>query len=425
MAFDRRRLLRAAVIVALALTAWFAVAPGAVSAAIDRPNAIDRRVDAIADSALLTQPATALVDPARQAAAMRLAGLTLPGWLATAMFECIALAYFWSSGAAARWRDRLRTRLRSETSVRFVFGAILALVARLAGLLPAFYLYRVERVMELTTELTRSWASFWLLHTLVAMLIAGVIAAAVLWLVDRTHQWYVYTIVAILAVSVAASYANPYFALPAANAIAPPKGELGRRVERLVGASGRPNVPVLVEQSKSSPTGSAFSLGLGDSRRIVITDTLVAGETEAEVLYEVAYQIAHIVHDDLLFVALIEGGIVIVFSALAVVIADRIGFRRDDDPLSRLALVGALLALVYLIAVPVRNAALRSYVFDNDRYAVALTHDRAAAVRALVRATDQQMEEVCPEMLTAFFLATHPSSGQRIAAITGVPSGCP
>ncbi|HTU82109.1 MAG TPA: M48 family metalloprotease [Candidatus Acidoferrales bacterium] len=421
MAFDRGRILRAAVVVAL----LFCACAGVVWAAVERPNALDRSVDAISNRTLLTQPATALVDSPRQAAATRLAGLTLPGWLATALFELLALAYFWSSGAAARWRDRLRARIGAQWAVRFLFGATLALVARAAALLPAFYLYRVDRTMELTTMLTRTWALFYVFHTIVAMVVAGIIAAFVLWLVDRTHQWYVYTIVAILAVSVGWSYASPYFELPGANAIAPLSGPLGAGVRALVARSGVPNVPVYVQTSRNSPIGEAFVVGLGASRRIVISDTMLAGETPPEILYEIAYEVGHIVHNDLVFIALIEGGIIIVFSAVAVVIADRIGFRRDDDPLSRLALVGALLAAVYLVAVPVRNAALRSYVFDNDRYAVELTADRAAAVRALVRSTDQRMEEVCPEMLTAFFLATHPSSGQRIAAITGVPSGCP
>jgi STE24 endopeptidase len=421
MAFHHRWILRAAAIVAL----FLAVGSGFALAAIDRPNALDRRVDAIPDGVLISRPATALVDAPRQEAATRLARLTLPGSLATAIFELVALVYFWNSGAAAAWRDRLRARLRNEGTVRFVFGATLGLIARFAALIPAFYLYRVDRVMELSTELTRTWALFWIAHTLLAMILAGIIAAVVLWLVDRTHQWYVFTIAAILVVSVAWSYGSPYLALHGAKAISPASGTMGARLRTLLSSAGLSSVPVLVETARNSPVGSAFVVGLGGSRRIVVTDTLVAGETPPEVLYEVAYHVGQLLHRDSVFVALIEGGIVIVFSALAVVLADRIRFRRDDDPVSRLALVGALLAAVYLVAVPVRNAALRSYVFDDDRYAVALTGDRASAIRALVRATDQQMEEVCPEMLTAFFLSTHPSTGARIAAINGVPDACP
>lgn len=421
MALRTRALLRAALVV----LALFALAPATAFAALDRPNALDKRVDAIPAATLLAQPATQLVDSARQAAAVRLAHLRLPGWIAQALLQALGLWYFWRAGWAAALRDRLRRALPREGAVRFLFGATLALVARVAAIPAAFYLYRLDRIMGLSVELTRSWAMSWILGTLLAMLVAGTIALIVLWLVDRTHQWYVFTIVFILAASVAWAYALPYFQIPGAARAVPVSGPIAGQLDALLGRAGLAGMPVLVQHSRNSPVGGAVVQGLGASRRVVLSDTLLAGDTPPEVLYEVAYEIGHIVHNDPAFEALIEGGIVIVFAALAVVVADRIGFRRDDDPLSRLALVGALLAIVYLGAVPARNAALRSYDFDADRYAVALTGDRAAAVRSLVRESDQHMEEICPETFASFFLATHPGAGERIAAVNGVPNGCP
>ena len=420
MAFAVPRILCGTIFLALFLVSF---APAC--AAVERPNELDRRVDSISAHALLTEPAIAIVDSTRQEAAVRLVHLTLPGFLATALFEAIALAYFWSSGRAAATRDWLRRHVPNEFAVRFAFGAILGLIARLAGLLPAFYLYRVERVMDLSVELTRVWALFWIGHTILAMVVAGLLAALILSLVERTHQWYVYTIVVILAVSLGWSFASPYFQIPGSGAPEPVTGVLGARLHELARRGGLPDLPVLVQKSNSSPVDRAVIVGLGASRRLVITDTLIAGNTPPEVLFLGGVAIGQIVLGDPIFIALIEGGIVIVFSALAVVIADRIGFRRDDDPLSRLALVGSLLALVYLIAVPVRNASLRSYDLDADRYSVRLTGDRVAAVRALVREADQHIEEVCPEMSATLFLYAHPSPGVRVAAINGVPSGCP
>ncbi|HEY2474211.1 MAG TPA: M48 family metalloprotease [Candidatus Cybelea sp.] len=400
----------------------FPAAAGA--AATDRPNALDRHVDSLSDSVLLAQPATQLVDPARQRAALRRAHWTLPGWFVILLCQSAALFYLWSSGGAATLRDWLRRRIASAWMVRFAFGAALALVARLASFLPAFYLYRVARTMQIDLELTRWWLVSWAVHTLLGMIVAGLIAAIVLGWVERTHQWYLYTIAAILAGCVIWAYAAPYVALPAARAV-PLSGALAQQTHAVLARAGFPAVPVKVVHIRNSPVGDAAVLGIGSARTILLSDKLVDGSTPAELVYEVAVQIAHVAHRDFLAIALIEGGIVIVFSAIAVVLADRIRFRRDDDPLSRLAIVGALLALVYIVAIPVRNGALRSYVFSADRSAVALTGDPAAAVRALVRATDQHMEEVCPESSAALFLYTDPGTGARVAAINHVPSGCP
>lgn len=328
-----------------------------------QPNALDFRVDALSRGQLMSKSAAQLVDPVRQAAAIRRAHWTVFGFVLTQVFQAVALFYLWSSGGAARLRDLLRRRFRSEWSVRFLFGAALGLVARLAAFLPAFYLYRVDHTLGLTTELTRYWALFWIAHTILAMVIAGFIAAVVLWMVSLTNQWYVYAIGAILAVTVVWSYLSP----------------------------------------------SRFQT--------------FAGSTPAELRYAAAF--AQGVQHDQLSIALIEGGIIIVFAALAVVLADRFRFRRDDDPLSRLAIVGALLALVYLGAVAVRNGVQRSYDFADDNYAIAFTDDPAGAVRAVIRDGDQRMVEVCPEWSALLFLYTVPGIGARVAAINHVPSRCP
>lgn len=410
---------------ALLVLTLFAAAIAAATAASPRPNELDRRVDRISERALMTQSAIALVDPDRQAAARRRAELMLPGWLLGAVLEAAALAYFWVSGGAAALRDRLRRRMAGEAPVRFAFGAVLALIARTAGLLPAFYLYRVERVMGLAPDLTRTWAALWIAHTLLAMIVAGIIVAIVLWLVDRTHQWYAYAIVGVLAVSLAWSYASPFFAVFGSNGLQPVDPPIQTRVSAVLARGGVPAVPVLVRPEPLSTSEEAVVVGLGPFRRVVLAHSLVAGSTPAEVVFWALYVIGHELHADPLFVALIEGGIIVVFSALAVVLADRIGFRRDDDPLSRLALVGALLAAVYVVAVPVRNAALRSYDVDADRYAVSLTADRASAVRAIVRSADQRMQEVCPEFLPQLFLDAHPNPSVRVSAINAAPPGCP
>ena len=339
------------------------VALWGVAAAAERQSTLDVRINAISVHTLLSEPAVLLADPARQAAAIRRAHWTVSGFVLTQIFEAAALFYLWSSGGAAALRDRLRRRLRSDWSSRFAFGAALALVARLAAFVPAFYLYRVDHLLGLTYELTRYWVLYWLFHTIVAMAIAGFIAAIVLWLASRTHQWYVYAIGGILAASVVWSYLSP---------------------SRL---------------------------------------RTFAGSTPSELRFVTAF--AQGVQHDQLSIALIQGGIIIVFAALAVVIADRIRFRRDDDPLSRLTLVGALLALVYLAAVPVRNGVQRSYDLGDDVYAVAFTDDPASAVRALIREGDQRMIEVCPELTAALFLYTEPGIGPRVAAINRVPSRCP
>ncbi len=416
---------RLTLIVSLALVLAGAIAPNYGCASETRPNALDRRVDALTPAQLEHLPATKLVDRDRQLAAQRLARWMVPGWLGTIVFQIVALAYFWQSGTAARLRDLLRKRLRNEFLVRFVFGAALVLIARLAALIPSFYIFRVGRVMGISGLLLHTWGATWLLNTIVSMIIAGLVVAFVLWLVDRTHQWYIYTMLAIVAGSFLVAYIQPFVSAPAIDA-QKPMPSIYMTVLQQLETRAHVAVPTVIDtKPERAQIGEAEIQGLGPSRRIVIPYSLIAGSTLAELRFIFAREVGQLAANDPVRVAGYNALLVIFGIALAVFIADRIRFRRDDDPVARLALVAALIACVYIIEAPIDNSILRGFSWSADRYALAATGDRDAAVRAIVRQTDQRLDEVCPSVGTRLFLESDPSPAERIAAINHVPPGCP
>jgi Zn-dependent protease with chaperone function len=389
-------------------------------AALQRPNATDKRVSAIPSAALLAKPAQALVDPDRQAAAARLVRWKAPGWIVMVLAQILALAYFWRSGGAAAWRERLRRSIGSEFVVRFLFGASLAAIAKFAALLPDFYLYRVDRVMELAGELSRAWAIDWVLNLLGAMLLAGVVAAIVLWLADRTHQWYIYTLLGFIGVCLAIAWSGPSLFDPIFNHYVPLQMADRPQLRALIARADLGDLPVVVEdRSRRAQTQSARADGLWSTRRIVLSDTSIAGSTPEELSWYVALELGHVADGDLLRVALLQALILILAVALGVFVADRIGFRRDDDPVSRLALVGAIFGGVFFLAVPAYNVGLRAMEAQADVYAAKLTQDPGAGVRALVRTADENLQGVSPGPIDTLFFERTPPLSQRIAALNG------
>ncbi|HEX8806872.1 MAG TPA: M48 family metalloprotease [Candidatus Aquilonibacter sp.] len=389
-----------------------------------RPNAIDFRADALPAHTLLTHSAAQLVDPERQLAAIRLVHWFLPGWFLGVVFPVVALAYFWQSGNAAAVRDALRRRFRNETVVRFAFGAILGLIVRVAALLPNLYIFRVERAMSQTDQLFRAWILDWLLVTLIWMLAIGFVTATVLWLVDRTHQWYIYAVLTILAASFAASYLAPFISVPLFDYVQPLPQRAIPSVQHIE-AVAHLNVPVLEQVRKRSHVGTAYVIGLGPSQRIMIGDSIIAVTPPAELEYVVARQLGYIASGAQWKIALTDALLVIFGAAVAVGISDRIGFRGDDDPVSRFALVGAFVGVLYLFAVPIDHAVLRRISHEADQYALALHVDRAAAVRNVVRATDESLTEVCPDIMARLFMVRVEDPAVRVTAINVVPSTCP
>ncbi|HET7813161.1 MAG TPA: M48 family metalloprotease [Candidatus Baltobacteraceae bacterium] len=394
-----------------------------VALAIARPNALDREVSAIPAHDLLTRSPFDLVDPLRAAAATHLEQMQLLLWVIVVALQIGVLAWFWRSGQSAALRDRLRAEIGSEFWVRFAFGAALALLDKAVAFIPLAAQYRYLRIMGLTEQLFRTWLLGWIGGTLVAMLVAGFLAAAVLWLADRTHQWYLYTLAGIMAVSLLAAFAGPAVAVPA---LEPPA--LTRTLAGdIASMRARTGITAPIEEQRiASRTrlGTAFVSGLGSSQRIVVTDTLLASQTEEEMRYVVARAMVWISSNTALDLALVQGAFLILGAALAVTISDRIGFRRDDDPVSRLALLGAIIGLVYLVAAPFYNGYSRNLDISADRAALAITHDPASAIRMQIRRADQALVPVCPSELDLWYLSPHPAPGPRIAAFQGAADAC-
>lgn len=389
-----------------------------------RPDALDLRVDALSDGALLHTAARALLDPQRQAAASRLVHLMFPGWFVSIAIAVLVLAYFWQSGTAARLRDWLSRYFHQTYLVRFFFGAALALVARLSALIPEFYIYRVQRSVGLSDQLLRAWAAGWLVNCLIAMVAVGALVAIVLWTVDRTHQWYLYLIGAFVAGSLLLTTFGSYVILPHFGYLGPLPPKIAI-VAATLEEKSHIVVPVIEHIGERNHIGNVYENGLFFTERIVVGSTIIDASSGRELRYLIAKQLGYIALGGPLRIALFNALFAVLGIALAVGIADRIGFRRDDDPLARLALLGALIGVVYLAVAPLDNALRRSISLESEQYAIALTGDRASAVRAIIRTADERLDAVCEKGLSRAFLGGIEDPADAVAGANGIPKACP
>ena len=393
---------------------------------LGRPNALDRVVDAIPVHDLLTRSALDLMDPARAAAAVHLEQIRMLTWMVIVVLQIAVLAWFWSTGLSAQLRDRLRTAVGNQFAVRFVFGALLALLVRAVAFIPEAVQYRFSRIMDLTEMLFQTWLWHWIAATLTAMIAAGLIAAVVLWLADRTHQWYIYSIAGVIGITLLVWYITPTAIAPSYRIYAPlnPSSRIAADAagyERRTGVS----VPVLVERVlPRTRAANAYVMGWGGSQRIVIPDALLSGATELELRFVVARSSAWVAANSALHLALTQGSFIVLGAAIAVFVSDRIGFRRDDDPVARLALLGAILGCVYLVGLPFYNGYARNVEVATDASGVQLTGDPASAVRFEVRHEDQALEPACPSWFVYWYFGNRPAPGPRIAALQGRPDPC-
>lgn len=337
------------------------------------------------------------------------------------------LLYLWRSGTAARLRDAMRHRIGNIVALRVAFGAALLVIANLAAFPASLARYRVDYIYGFTIETAAAWYRDGLISVTLDAIVVGAIVACVFALVDRTRVWYLYAMAGLFVVTLVMAFVEPVVVAPLYNSFHPlPRGAaLGERLESLARRAGIGNAPIYVtDDSRRTTAAIADIAGFGPTMRIVLSDALLANATPGEVLVLAAREFGHYVHGDDFRLSLFWTSLFIVSTALAVVLADRVGFRRDDDPLARLPLVFFFLGLLALAATPIYNGYSRHLEALADDYALALTSDRASAVRVYVRIADETLGQLCPSRLSRWYFYNNPPLGTRIARALGHADPC-
>jgi len=164
---------------------------------------------------------------------------------------------------------------------------------------------------------------------------------------------------------------------------------------------------------------NAALTGLGQTRRILLSDTLLAEYSDDEIEVVLAHELSHHVHHDLwrgmAFQALlISVGFLaahLAFSAWAA----PLGLGGPDDPagLPLLLLVGGGCSL---LATPLSHALSRAHERRADRYALDMTRQPDAFISAMRRLGQQNLAEEFPSTVVRWLFYSHPPIRERVEA---------
>lgn len=176
----------------------------------------------------------------------------------------------------------------------------------------------------------------------------------------------------------------------------------------------------------TSDAANAAVVGIGPSRRILVSDTLLEDYSDDEIEVVIAHEIGHHVHWDMWQTIVCTSAV----SLAAFWTADTV---LSVAPLSLLGAEGLwdvgsvpLLALVYgavtIVAAPIVNLLSRWHERRADRYALRVTGNVAAFVSGLRRVSAQYLAEERPPRLVEWFFHSHPSLAARMAGARAAAS---
>jgi CAAX prenyl protease N-terminal, five membrane helices/Peptidase family M48 len=406
------------------LTVLVAVVLLVSPAAVQARTRLDARVDVLTPATLLSRDASSLVDPVRQRRARAIADYRHLASAAWGISQISAFWLLWRSGAAARICAALRRRTRKRVVHRLVFGAVLGALGPVVGLPFAFAGYRVSFSAGITDQAIGAWFAGYLERIALDAIAGAVIVAVVLALVERVRTWYVVVALLLFVFGVGGVMAQPLLSLGAPVKTTP--RFLAAAQSAIARAVGVPGTPVVVlATSRRGSTLTSGARGIGPTARVAIGDVVLVHLTPPELNVVLTRNDEQVRNADPLRLALLALGLLVLSAAIAVLLTDRVGFRRDDDALSRLALVATFLGLTMAVIYPVFNAYTRNIEWRADRETLAVVHDRAAIVRTFVRYADLDMIPLCDRRSVRWYFDDRPALGARIAAVAGTADPCP
>jgi len=304
-----------------------------------------------------------------------------------------------------------------------VYVALLSALNEIGALAVGFYSgWIVEHRYGLSTQRIRGWivdqAKAFAVGLTLAVGSASIIYALIRW--SPQHWWLPAAAVFALLIVVLANLA-PVLLLPLFYRLKPLDRESLR--ERLLALADRAGARVLgaYEWGLADKTrkANAALAGIGSTRRILVSDTMLAQYSDDEIEVVLAHELAHHVHGDIWKGILFESVLVLagffVASRMLSGFAGWFGLRGVSD-VAGLPLLLLASGAVALVTVPFAHAMSRAYERSADRFALSLTHNPGAFISAMRRLGAQNLAEDHPSKIVQWLFYSHPPVRERIEA---------
>jgi STE24 endopeptidase len=253
-------------------------------------------------------------------------------------------------------------------------------------------------------------------------------------LATQPQTWWLWVALTMLFFTVVMANLTPVLILPLFYKFTPlPEGEL---MQRLLALAERARTKVrgvfTMHMSDKTTAANAALMGLGNTRRIVLGDTMLDRYTPDEIEVVLAHELGHHVHHDIWKLiasqsVLTLGGLYLANLVLHWAVDTQHYYRSLADP-ATIPLILLLTAAFGLIVMPLSNGYSRSIEYQADEYALQTTRKVEPFKSAMTRLANQNLADVEPSPLIEFLLHDHPSIRKRLrhadefAAYHGIPA---
>lgn len=305
----------------------------------------------------------------------------------------------------------------------FIYVLFLLLIGKILSFGLDYYSFRLEREYHLSNQKPLAWLWDELKGFFVGLVLASVLVELLYALMLGFPQaWWLIAWASFLALTIFFAQIAPVVLFPIFYKFRPLEDDALRVRLTALGVRAGTNVRGVYEWrlSEKSNKANAALTGLGNTRRIILADTLLNNYTQDEIEAVMAHELGHHVHKHIFKSIMVQAvitfvGFWMVKMVLRWAVIDRGWFTRDYD-FANLPLIVVLTTLMSLLLMPLMNAYSRYNERQADQYAWKSIPAIEPFVSAMNKLAQQNLSERSPARWVELLFHSHPAISKRISA---------
>jgi STE24 endopeptidase len=316
----------------------------------------------------------------------------------------------------------LRHSFQSYTFAVFIYLFLLLFIGKLLGFGLDYYGFRLEKQFQLSNQKLRSWLWDESKGFLVGLVLGGVVVELVYFLIRQWPQhWWILAWAIFMVLFIVMAQLAPVVLFPIFYKFEPLENEdLRRRLVLLSEHAGtRVRGVYRWKLSEKTKKANAALTGLGNTRRIILADTLLDNYAPEEIEAVLAHELGHQVHRHILKSILVQAGITLLgFWAANWVLhyaVDHHMFEELSD-FANLPLLAITATVISVLLMPALNAYSRFNERQADRYAFESIATVEPFISSMNKLASQNLAERTPSKWIEVLFHSHPAISKRVAA---------
>lgn len=305
----------------------------------------------------------------------------------------------------------------------FLYVLFLSVLSKVLGFALDVYGFRLEHRFNLSNQRTGTWIKDEIKGWVLGLVLGTVLAEIVYALIRISPQyWWILAWLIFIAMFVFFAQIAPVVLFPLFYKFAPLQNEeLKTRLVRLGERAGtRVRGVYEWKLSEKSKKANAALTGLGNTRRIIVADTLLQNYSNDEIEAVLAHELGHHVHSHLIKMISVQAVVTLAGfwaanEVLRYAIDDLKMFQHLSD-FANLPLLALVASGLSLLLMPALNAYSRFTERQADLYCWKSVANVGPYISAMEKLGKQNLSESHPSRLVELLFHSHPPISKRIAA---------